>query len=191
MAVAAHVGIVDPDHHLLSLRGPATVRRTAKPGTCSYTGPVIRSLRLHRSMLRLALLATLLMLLAPLASRVLQDQDAHAARAAQPAAGHAGHAMERPDAQHAHHAHAGHATPAPAPDSMPKVPADPHALHGEACEYCVLSARLLPWLAAALVLVPALHWRVVPAGAPSPLRLVARRWPAHAVRGPPKRFEVR
>lgn len=139
-------------------------------------------------MIRLALLATLLMLLAPLVSRALQDQDV---------AEHAGHAMGREDASGphlahpAHHAHAGHAVPAAAPDSAPKMPADPHALHGEACEYCVLSARLLPWLVVALVLVPALRWRAIPAATSSPVPLAARRWPAHAVRGPPERFEVR
>jgi hypothetical protein len=51
---------------------------------------------------------------------------------------------------------AGHDQHGAAPASPP--PADPHAMHGEACEYCVLAMRLLPWLAVLVLLLPLL-WR--------------------------------
>ncbi|MBT2766765.1 DUF2946 family protein [Stenotrophomonas sp. ISL-67] len=63
-------------------------------------------------------------------------------------------------------------------------PLDPHAGHGEACEYCMMASRLMPWLAVLILLLPAL-----PVIAPAVLRTVAAprslRWPAHAARGPP------
>ncbi len=66
----------------------------------------------------------------------------------------------------------------------PTPPADPHAGHGEACEYCTMASRLLPWLAVMLVLAPLLY-RLVPLS-PRVITLPASlRWPAHPVRGPP------
>jgi len=122
---------------------------------------VNRRRRPHRWIGQLALLATLLMVLAPLVSRVLQP--------------HAAPALEQ--GPHSHHAGA-----ATAPAS---APADPHALHGEACEYCVLATRLLPWLAACLLLLARLVWRPRPhchRASPTPAGL---SWPAHGARGPP------
>lgn len=77
--------------------------------------------------------------------------------------------------------------PASAPTDnrpTPTPPADPHAGHGEACEYCTMASRLLPWLAVMLVLAPLLY-RLVPLS-PRVVALPASlRWPAHPVRGPP------
>ncbi|MEG2806086.1 DUF2946 family protein [Stenotrophomonas sp.] len=165
-----------------------------------------RRRRLFAVLLQLAFVATLLMALAPLVSRWQQ------ARAEMPlmvmpsgmthmmpppaADAHAGHAM---GGLHAHHAmamegmaipademadHAGHraAHDAPAPSAPPLQ--DAHAGHGEACEYCMMASRLMPWLAVLMLLLPAL-----PVVAPIVLRAVARprslRWAAHAARGPP------
>ena len=80
------------------------------------------------------------------------------------------------------HDMSGHA--AAVADTEPAAPIDPHAGHGEACEYCMMASRLMPWLAVLIVLLPAL-----PVIAPPVLRTVAAprslRWPAHAARGPP------
>ncbi|WP_251258165.1 DUF2946 family protein, partial [Enterobacter hormaechei] len=96
--------------------------------------------RPQRLLLQLAILATLLMVLAPLVSRALQAPPMdHAAM------GHDMHDMAM--AGHDHHG----AAPA-----APNRPADPHAMHGEACEYCVLAMRLLPWLAVLVLLLPLL-----------------------------------
>jgi len=80
--------------------------------------------------------------------------------------------------------HAGSAHSAAAADTAPAAPVDPHAGHGEACEYCMMASRLMPWLAVLILLVPAL-----PVIAPAVLRAVATprslRWPAHGARGPP------
>ena len=95
--------------------------------------------RPQRLLLQLAVLATLLMVLAPLVSRALQAQPMeHAAMAGMDhaAMGHDMHDM----------AMAGHDQHGVAP-AAPSRPPDPHAVHGEACEYCVLAMRLLPWLA--------------------------------------------
>lgn len=165
-------------------------------------------------LLQLAFVATLLMALAPLVSRWQQAQGPSVmlmpggmAHVMPPGAvgieptPHSGkshhdmHAMAASDtsthdmtmhgpAMHhmSMHDMPGHA--AAAADTEPAAPIDPHAGHGEACEYCMMASRLMPWLAVLLVLLPAL-----PVIAPPVLRSVATprslRWPAHAARGPP------
>jgi hypothetical protein len=155
-------------------------------------------------LLQLAFVATLLMALAPLVSRWQQAQGpsvmlmpggmAHVMPAGS-AHGMSMHGMSAHDmslhdtsmhdtSMHdtSMHSMAGHAA-APA-DATPATPIDPHAGHGEACEYCMMAARLMPWLAVLILLLPAL-----PVIAPAVLRTVAAprslRWPAHAARGPP------
>lgn len=134
----------------------------------------------QRLLLQLAILATLLMVLAPLVSRALQAPPMeHAAMAGMDhaAMGHDMHDM----------AMAGHDRHDAAP-AAPSPPADPHAMHGEACEYCVLAMRLLPWLAVLVLLLPLL-WQPRPAFLWSQRVLPAARWRAHAARGPP-RFSI-
>ena len=182
--------------------------------TSRYNRAVNRRRRPFAVLLQLAFVATLLMALAPLVSRWQQAQGpsvmlmpggmAHvmppSAVGNEPAP-HSGmshhdmHAMAASDtsthdmAMHGSAMHdmsmhdmPGHAT-APA-HTEPAAPIDPHAGHGEACEYCMMASRLMPWLAVLIVLLPAL-----PVIAPPVLRTVAAprslRWPAHAARGPP------
>ncbi|AUI08804.1 MULTISPECIES: DUF2946 domain-containing protein [Stenotrophomonas] len=136
--------------------------------------------RPQRLLLQLAVLATLLMVLAPLVSRALQASPMdHAAMAGMDhaAMGHDMHDM----------AIAGHDQHGSAPAERNR-PVDPHAMHGEACEYCVLAMRLLPWLAVLVLLLPLL-WRPRLAFPWSQQVLPALRWPAHAARGPP-RFSI-
>ncbi|MEN5071187.1 DUF2946 family protein [Stenotrophomonas sp. TWI1183] len=133
--------------------------------------------------LQLAFVATLLMALAPLVSRW---QQAHArapvmlmpagmthALPAPPDA-HAGHGMPQHDGQHHVMQHG----------DMQHTPMSEHAGHGDACEYCMMASRLMPWLAVLILLLPAM-----PVIAPRVLRAVptprSLRWPAHAARGPP------
>ena len=99
------------------------------------------------AVLYLALAATLLMALAPVVSRWVQAGHVQHTRAMALPEARAGHAAMT-DAAHAHHlaGHAPAATPA-------KAPPDPHAVHGEACDYCTMASRLLPWLAVLLVLL--------------------------------------
>ena len=150
--------------------------------------------------LQLAFVATLLMALAPLVSRwqqahaeapwmLMPDGMTHAMPA--PPEAHAGHAMPMHDmpmhdmgSDHAmpmHEMGSDHAMPMHA---APSAPISEHAGHGEACEYCMMASRLMPWLAVLIVLLPAL-----PVIAPRVPRAVAAprslRWPAHAARGPP------
>lgn len=132
-------------------------------------------------MLLLALAATLLMALAPVVSRWMQaGQGSHATMA------HAMPAMvmpgDMPAEHHAMDAHAGHR----AAESMigKTPPADPHAAHGEACDYCTMASRLLPWLAVLLVLAPLLY-RIVPQSPRATVFTAGLRWPAHLARGPP------
>ncbi|MFL9584434.1 DUF2946 family protein [Stenotrophomonas sp. AB1(2024)] len=145
-------------------------------------------------LLQLAFVATLLMALAPLVSRWQQAQGpsvmlmpgsmAHVMPAGSTHGmsmhGMSAHDMSMHDTSM--HSMAGHAA-APA-DTTPATPIDPHAGHGEACEYCMMASRLMPWLAVLILLLPAL-----PVIAPAVLRTVAAprslRWPAHAARGPP------
>lgn len=168
-----------------------------------------RRRRPYAVLLQLAFVATLLMALAPLFSRWQQAQGpsvmlmpggmAHVmprSKADVEPPPHSGrshhdmHAMTASDSA-AHdmamhdmtmHDMSGHA--AAAGSAEPVAPLDPHAGHGEACEYCMMASRLMPWLAVLIVLLPAL-----PVIAPPVLRSVATprslRWPAHAARGPP------
>lgn len=112
----------------------------------------------------------------------MDDAGAHSAHgpAMQGHAMHHGMAMQDQSVHAAHHvasALVSHAVPA-----LP--PLGEHAGHGEACEYCMMASRLMPWLAVLILLLPAL-----PVIAPAVLRAVATprslRWPAHAARGPP------
>ena len=153
-----------------------------QPWTRLYTSGVTRLSRPQRLLLQLAVLATLLMVLAPLVSRALQAPPMdHAAIAGMDhaAMGHDRQDMAMPG--HDHHS----AAPA-----TPSRPADPHAMHGEACEYCVLAMRLLPWLAVLVLLLPLL-WRPRLVFPWSQRVLPAARWPAHAARGPPRASIVR
>ncbi len=151
----------------------------------------MRSARFQSVLLLLAFAAALLMAVAPVVSRWLQaGQTTHAGmamamaeglQAAQPAQDdpHAGH-----HGMHGH-AHAEHGMDAAADPVKRNAPADPHAAHGDACEYCTMASRLLPWLALLLVFAPLCH-RPVPL-APRTITLPASlRWPAHPVRGPPR-----
>ncbi len=156
-----------------------------------------RRRRPYAILLQLAFVATLLMALAPLLSRWQQAHGdpvmlmpggmAHVMPAPSEVASSPpmhDHAAMHHDASHAMPDHAHHAMPA---EPAPQPPLDPHAGHGEACEYCMMASRLMPWLAVILVLLPAL-----PRIAPPILRSVATprslRWPAHAARGPPTHF---
>jgi hypothetical protein len=62
--------------------------------------------------------------------------------------------------------------------------ADGAMLHEHACDYCLLAARLLPWLAVLLVLLPWLRHHARPALPRTPA-VAAGVWRAHAARGPP------
>jgi len=177
--------------------------------TRRYNRTVNRRRRPFAVLLQLAFVATLLMALAPLVSRWQQAQGPsvmlmpggmahvmpHGAADIDPTpdsgmSHHDMHAMAASgSATHAtamHHMSmhdmSGHA--AAAAVTEPAAPIDPHAGHGEACEYCMMASRLMPWLAVLIVLLPAL-----PVIAPPLLRTVAAprslRWPAHAARGPP------
>lgn len=173
----------------------------------------MRSARFHHLLLLLAMAAALLMAVAPVVSRWLQSQHAQMAMpsvmmggaSADPHAGHhgmahsAGTQMAMPpvalepanqDPHAGHHgmaaaakAHAAaHATPVPG-TSQP-VPADPHAAHGEACDYCTMASRLLPWLALLLVLGPLLYLLLPTAPFSMPVP-ASQNWRAHPARGPP------
>lgn len=66
------------------------------------------------------------------------------------------HAMHAEHAQHAmdgHHDH--HAMAMPRGDAAKKPPADPHADHemGVDCDYCLIAARLITLLVAAVLLL--------------------------------------
>lgn len=122
------------------------------------------------------------MVLAPLVSRALQAPPMdHTAMAGMDhaAMGHDMHDM----------AMAGHDQHGAAP-AAPLPAADPHAMHGEACEYCVLAMRLLPWLAVLVLLLPLL-WRPRLVFPWLQQVLPVPHWPAHAARGPPRVSIVR
>lgn len=94
----------------------------------------------------------LLVLLAPLVSRWLAH--GHVVVAAPVAA--MDHAMHAEHAQHAmegHHDH--HAMAMPHGETAKKPPADPHADHemGVDCDYCLIAARLITLLVAAVLLL--------------------------------------
>lgn len=145
----------------------------------------MRSLRFQSLVLVLAFAAALLMAVAPVVSRWLQSQQLPMS-----AMGHAAHEVAMPmpaDAHAGHHdmQHMSHDVPALAANEVKPAPAaDPHAAHGEACDYCTMASRLLPWLAVILILAPLLY-RLTPQSPRKALRLVSLRWPAHPPRGPP------
>ncbi|MCW1978744.1 hypothetical protein [Xanthomonas campestris] len=142
---------------------------------------MLRSLRHHRVLQSLAVLAVALMLVAPLISRWCQlplaqpmctsqaagaAASAHGARHPMPGMGAAQHHVM--DALAFHHA-------APAQDA---------GAHADACDYCVLAARLLGALA--LVVLCLLQLRPSKPAAPTPTHAWhALRWPALGARGPP------
>jgi hypothetical protein len=148
---------------------------------------MIRSRPFLTFMHRLALVATLLMVCAPLVSRWLQALPGDA----QPLCTSEGlrEVMSvLPQASAAHVGHAMHAVAATAGDTYEgQRPVDEmadHTDHGFACDYCVLAARLLPWLAVALLLLPLLR-AIAPQFRVLLLVPAAPHWPAHAPRGPP------
>lgn len=129
-------------------------------------------------MLLLALAAVLLMALAPVLSRWMQAGPGTAATMA-----HAMPAMGMPLDPHAAHAHGQHMAQE---DVSAKAPAaNPHAAHGEACDYCTMASRLLPWLAVLLVLAPLLY-RIAPPAPRASVFAADLCWPAHPARGPPR-----
>jgi len=94
----------------------------------------------------------LLVLLAPLVSRWLAH--GHVAAAAPVAAmDHAMHAEHALLAMEGHHDH--HAMAMQNGESTPKPAADPHADHemGVDCDYCLIAARLITLLVAAVLLL--------------------------------------
>lgn len=183
------------------LRRLVAGRRAARSTVGRYHDAVNRRRRPYAVLLQLAFVATLLMALAPLVSRwqqahadaplmLMPSGMAHALPVADvPADPHAGHGMP---AAHHHHAMPMQDMPmdslatqaAAASPTTHTPPLDAHAGHGEACEYCMMASRLMPWLAVLILLLPAL-----PVIAPTVLRAVATprslHWPAHAARGPP------
>ena len=186
------------------LRRLVAGRRAARPRVGRYHERVNVRRRPYAVFLQLAFVATLLMALAPLVSRW---QQAHAeapvmlmptgmthAMPAMPALPgvHAGHATPQHDMQHhpmPYHDMAMQPMPMHALPSAHDAPAlsppmSEHAGHGDACEYCMMASRLMPWLAVLILLLPAM-----PVIAPRVLRAVptprSLRWPAHAARGPP------
>lgn len=156
----------------------ATIARCDVP---AYTRRMLRSLRHHRVLQSLAVLAVALMLVAPLISRWCQlplaqpmctsqaagaAASAHGARHPMPGMGAAQHHVM--DALAFHHA-------APAQDA---------GAHADACDYCVLAARLLGALA--LVVLCLLQLRPSKPAAPTRTHAWhALRWPALGARGPP------
>jgi len=134
----------------------------------------------------LAVLATLLVIVGPLISRWQAYGVLPAASSALEAPSPAGMSME--GMHHHHHAAmAAAAEPAAAAASPAPAPAkDPHAGHrmGVDCDYCLLAARLLPWLVFALLVLPLLR-----APAPRLVQVVGRTgkaWHGHlGARGPP------
>lgn len=193
------------------LRRLVAGRRVGRPLPGRYHDGVNVRRRPYAVLLQLAFVATLLMALAPLVSRwqlahaeapvMLMSTGMTHAMPVQPDR-HAGHDLQQHDiAQHDmqhHHVqhhdvamqpmpmHAvtrAHDTPTPAPPS-PSPPMSEHAGHGDACEYCMMASRLMPWLAVLVLLLPA-----IPVIAPRVMRAVptprSLRWPAHTARGPP------
>lgn len=177
--------------------------RAALPKVGRYHEGVNVCRRPYAVFLQLAFVATLLMALAPLVSRWQQAHAeapvmlmptgmAHAMSG--PLDAHAGHVMAHQDMQHdgtQHH----HMATQPMPvhtmqgaheQAAPSPPMGEHAGHGDACEYCMMASRLMPWLAVLILLLPAM-----PVIAPRVRRAVptprSLRWPAHAARGPPAR----
>lgn len=190
------------------LRRLVAGRRAARPRGGRYHEGVNVRRRPYAVLLQLAFVATLLMVLAPLVSRWQQAHaDAPVMRMPTgmthampvPLDAHAGHVMAHQDMQHDGTQHDGaqhhHMPTQPMPvhamqgaheQAAPSPPMSEHAGHGDACEYCMMASRLIPWLAVLILLLPAM-----PVIAPRVRRAVptprSLRWPAHAARGPPAR----
>lgn len=130
-------------------------------------------------MARLACLAIVLMLCAPLLSRMLQSPAG--VRFAELCTSQGLQRVKLDPAASTSMPH-GHAA------ALPGMAADGHAglagHDGAACDYCLLAIRLLPLLAIVLGLLPRLRIvqarTDVAAGHPP-----AHGWPAHPARGPP------
>lgn len=136
------------------------------------------------------MLATLLVIVGPLVSRWQRDDmdpgltGTRATQVAPPTS----EAMPDNGGSHHHHQTAG-AMPAASMAAKAKSPQppDPHAGHdmGVDCDYCLLAARLLPWMVFALLILPLLR-------APAPrvfkvLGRVGKAWHGHlGARGPPR-----
>ncbi|HYG07982.1 MAG TPA: DUF2946 family protein [Stenotrophomonas sp.] len=137
---------------------------------------MLRSRPLQTCFTRLAWLAVLLLLCAPLLSRALQAPTTGGFAEMCTAQGLKRVALDAmapmsssTDAQ-ALAAHAG---------------GDGHASHdGPACDYCVLAVRLLPLLLFLLALLPSSRTVRPPLVRRAPT-LESLAWPAHAARGPP------
>ncbi|TPD99847.1 DUF2946 domain-containing protein [Stenotrophomonas maltophilia] len=92
----------------------------------------------------------LLVLFAPLVSRWLVHGHVVASAAPVAAMDHAAHTQHAMEGHHDHHAMAMQHG-----EARPKPPADPHADHemGMDCDYCLIAARLITLLVAALLLM--------------------------------------
>lgn len=131
------------------------------------------------------------MAVAPVVSRWMQSR--HHAEMAMPMMDHAAAmpAMDASAGEHSgHHGmsaeeHALHMAGGDVAKQKPSAPADPHAAHGEACDYCTMASRLLPLLALLLVLAPLLY-RLAPPVPRTQYVPACLRWPAHPARGPPQ-----
>lgn len=135
---------------------------------------MIRQRRLQHSLHMLATVAVLLMLCAPLLSRWMQSRDYGMVAALSALC-----SSRSTDVMPSH--------ALPAPHRLAGVAAgdgERGMAHEAACDYCLLAARLLPWLAALVLLLPLLRGAApAPAGRlPSSRSLV---WRAHAARAPP------
>ncbi|UXA68076.1 DUF2946 family protein [Xanthomonas prunicola] len=142
---------------------------------------MLRSFRRHRLLPLLACVAVVLMLVAPLISRWSQTQSTEPMCMSAPAVSaesslHADHRPQPP----------GIAAPAHPGAALALQHSGSHgaATHGEACDYCVLAARLLPLLIVALLCL----LQLLPMRAPAHTQASAGsvfRWAALGARGPP------
>ncbi|MCC4621475.1 DUF2946 family protein [Xanthomonas cassavae CFBP 4642] len=141
---------------------------------------MLRSFRHHRLMHLPACLAVLLLLVAPLISRWNQAPSQEPMCISGPAGSLAAALLRQQGASvpHASH-HDGHVA------AIGQHPGDHDAArHGDACDYCVLAARLLPWLVLAVLCLLQLRPTTVSTRGGAPRR-AALRWAAHGARGPP------
>jgi len=139
---------------------------------------VRRSRSLQALFARLAWLAVVLMLCAPLLSRALQSPAGVRFAELCTTQGLQRVALDRPALSMSH----GHAA------AMPDMAQDGHAdmagHAGAACDYCLLAIRLLPLLAIVLGVLPLA--RVVATRTERAVqRTLGHGWPAHPARGPP------
>ncbi|PPU76523.1 MULTISPECIES: DUF2946 family protein [Xanthomonas] len=141
---------------------------------------MLRSFHRHRLLHLLVWLALLLLLAAPPISRWSQVPSQEPMCSSGPAgsivaASFPGQAMPSPYAWH----HTGHAA------GIGQQPGDHAAArHGEACDYCTLAARLLPWLLLAVLCLLQLRPAPVATRVCTSCRTALRR-AAHGARGPP------